>query len=99
VAGFVQIIEFRTSKHDEVEKLGQEWEAASSGDRLARRRIMLADRDDPDRRFNIVFFDSYEDAMKNSDLPVTNEFASKMMALADGPPTFYNLDLVEDRSL
>jgi hypothetical protein len=37
--------------------------------------------------------------MENSNLPVTQEFAKRMMALCDGPPTFYNLDVVEDRTL
>lgn len=46
-----------------------------------------------------MFFDSYDDAMANSDMPTTQEFAQKMMGLADGPPTFYNLDVVEDRQL
>ncbi len=31
--GFVQIIEFRTSKVDEVRKVGDEWEAAAGADR------------------------------------------------------------------
>ena len=31
-----------------------------------------------------MFFDSYESAMKNSELPVTKEFAEKMGGLADG---------------
>ena len=59
---------------------------------------MCVDRDDPNHLYNIVFFDSYEEAMQNSELPVTADFASKMMALADGPPTFHNLDVVEDKS-
>jgi hypothetical protein len=42
--GFVQIIEYRTSKIDEMRKVGEEWEQA------------------------------------------------------DGPPTFHNLDVVEDRN-
>jgi hypothetical protein len=46
-----------------------------------------------------VFFDSYESAMENSNLPVTQEFAQRMMALSDGPPSFFNLDVVEDRTL
>lgn len=29
--GFVQIIEFRTSKVDEMQALGDEWEAAAAG--------------------------------------------------------------------
>lgn len=96
--GFIQIIEFRTSKADEMRAMGEEWEQASAGVRTASRRITCEDRDNPGRYFNIVFFDSYEDAMKNSELPVTGEFAGKMMALADGPPTFYNLNVVDERS-
>lgn len=95
---FVQIIEFRTSKIDEMEKVGNEWEAAAGVDRKAQRRILCSDRDNDGRYFNIVFFDSYDDAMENSNLPVTQEFSQKLMALADGAPTFYNLDIVEDRS-
>ena len=52
----------------------------------------------PDRYFNIVFFNSYEEAMQNSSLPETDTFSKKMMGLADGPPTFYNLDVEDDRS-
>jgi quinol monooxygenase YgiN len=95
---FVQIIEFRTSKPEEFRALGEEWEQASAGQRTTSRRVTCQDRDDSSRYLNIVFFESYEDAMKNSELPVTQEFASKMMALADGPPTFTNLDVVEDSS-
>ena len=94
--GFVQIIEFRTSKYDEMRKVGDEWEAAAAGDSTVRRRVMCEDRDNPGRYFNIVFFDSHEAAMENSKLPVTQEFSQRMMALGDGPPTFYNLDIVDD---
>jgi hypothetical protein len=60
---------------------------------------MTEDRDNPGRYLNIVFFDSYESAMENSNSPVTQEFSQKMMALADGPPTFYNLNVVDDRDM
>ncbi len=96
---FVQIIDFRTSKADEMQKLGEEWEAATSGTRTARRRILTQDRDNPGRYLNIVFFDSYESAMENSNDPSTQEFSARMMALGDGPPTFYNLDVLEDRDM
>ncbi len=95
---FVQIIEFQTSKFDEMQKLGEQWEAAAGQDRTARRRILCQDRDQPGRYFNLVFFDSYESAMENSNQPATQEFSQKMMALGDGPPTFYNLDVLDDRS-
>jgi len=96
--GFVQIIEFRTSKFDEMRQVEQEWEQATEGSRKTVRRVLTQDRDHPGRYLNIVFFDSYDDAMANSALPETGAFSKKMMGLADGPPTFYNLDVVDDRS-
>jgi hypothetical protein len=94
---FVQIIEFRTSKFEDMQQLGNEWEAAAGSDSKARRRVLCRDRDDSNHYLNVVFFDSYEEAMENSSMPVTQEFSQRMIALADGSPTFYNLDVVEDR--
>ena len=36
-----------------------------------RRSIVTRDRNDPERHVLIVFFDSYESAMENSNLPET----------------------------
>jgi quinol monooxygenase YgiN len=95
---FIQIIEFRTDQIDEVRELDAQWQAqAKSEGATTERAILCADRDDPGRCMQIVFFESYEDAEKNSKLPITQAFAGKMMALADGAPTFHNLDVVEDR--
>jgi len=96
--GFVQIIEYQTSQIDEMRKVGEEWMEAVGDDSRARRRVMCADRDNPGRYVNVVFFDSYEEAMANSEHPVTQEYSQRLMAFADGPPTFYNLDVVEDVS-
>jgi hypothetical protein len=95
--GFVQIIDVRTSQVDQMRAVGDEWEKATEGKRKTRRRIVTQDRDNPGRHFLIVFFDSYEDAMENSALPETDALSQKMMGFADGPPTFYNLDVIEDR--
>lgn len=95
---FVQIIEFRTSRLDEIRKLDEEWNDRAGRETTARRGVLCEDRDNPGRCFQIVFFDSYESAMKNSDLPITKEFGEKIGALADGPPTFHNLNVVEDRT-
>jgi hypothetical protein len=97
LVAFVQIIEFRTSKFDEMQRIGNEWEAAAGDDSKARRRVLCRDRSDGSHFLNIVFFDSYDEAMENSNHPVTQEFSQKMMALADGAPVFYDLDVVEDR--
>lgn len=96
--GFVQIIEFRSKNYDEMRAVGEEWERVTAGNRKARRRVLCADRDVPGRYFNVVFFDSYEEAMENSAMPETDALSKKMMALADGPPTFYNLDVVDDKA-
>jgi hypothetical protein len=46
----------------------------------------------------MVFFDSYESAMVNSELPETQAIAKTFAELADTPPVFHDLDIVEDRS-
>ena len=98
MAGFVQIIEYRTQKPDEIMALMDEFqktrEAAGDGP-APTRGISCADRDESGRYFSIVEFASYEDAMENSQRADTTEFAEKMMELCDGPTKFYNLDLVQ----
>jgi quinol monooxygenase YgiN len=95
---FIQIIEFRTDDIDGFSKLGDEWEAATEGERTTQRAVIARDRNNPDRYFNIVFFDSYESAMTNSNLPATAAFAEKLQTKVKGEPTFHDLDVVEDRS-
>jgi hypothetical protein len=98
MAGFIQIIEFTTSRPDEVRVLGEEYRNArkASGDAApVLRGTFTADRDRPNTYLNIVEFPTYEDAMKNSANPATGEFAQKMMVLCDGPAKFYNLDVSE----
>jgi hypothetical protein len=96
--GFVQIIEFRSGNLDAMQGVAEQWEKETEGKRKVGRRVMCRDRKDPNRYFNVVFFDSYESAMQNSDLPETQRFAQEMMKFADGPPTFYDLDVIDDRS-
>ncbi|TDW21286.1 hypothetical protein [Kribbella kalugense] len=95
MAGFVQIIEYRTSKPDEIKALLEDYQAKreAGGDGPSPvRGLSCADRDEPGRYFSIVEFASYEEAMENSKRADTTEFATKMMELCDGPSTFYNLD-------
>jgi hypothetical protein len=94
---FVQIIEFSTSDFEGMQEIDQEWERATEGKRTARRQLVARDRDHPGRYFSLVFFDSYESAMENSELPETKAAAGRYIELADGPATFYNLDVLEDR--
>ena len=98
MAGFIQIIEFTTSRPDEVQALGTEYRAGrvADGGRLpVLRGTITADKDRPNTYLNIVEFASHADAMENSNHPATSEFSQKMMTLCDGPPKFYNLDVLE----
>ena len=90
---FVQIIEFTTTRPDEVEALSTEWQAQTEGRRTAQRGTFTQDRDRPNTYVQIVEFPSYEDAMANSALPETAGFAERVSALCDGPMTFRNLDV------
>lgn len=96
---FIQVIEFRSSKPDEIAALVGSYRDAAGGKTTARRGLLTRSRDDDNAYVNIVFFDSFEEAMNNSELPETSAFAEKMMALCDGPPTFHNLDVVVDDEL
>ncbi|HEV2885602.1 MAG TPA: hypothetical protein VGX49_01710 [Jatrophihabitans sp.] len=95
MAGFIQIIQYSTSRIDEVQALAQERMAQQPESGSGIRGIVSADRDHPNRYFVIVEFDSYEAAMENSNRPETTEFSKKMGALCDGPPTFHNLDVID----
>jgi len=95
---FIQIIQFQTDKMEEGRKHVDEYLAATEGRRTVQRSILCRDRDKPDHYVNIVFFDSYEDAMKNSEMPETGQLAAKLAELSTGPQTFSNLEVVFEQS-
>ena len=95
--GFIQIVEYRTSRRDEVDALHKQWEEADSAG-MEVRVVDCADRDQPGTYMTIVEFPSYEAAMENSNRPETTAFAEQMQKLCDGPPTFRNLDVVYEPS-
>jgi hypothetical protein len=90
---FIQIIEARTSRIGEIQALMDEWVTKTEGRRNADRAGLTADRDQPGTYVQIVEFPSYEEAMANSNLPETGEFAARLAELCDAPPTFRNLDV------
>lgn len=93
VAGFVQVVDFSTSKIDQVETLGKRMQDERGEGLLARKVTLTADRDHPHHYLLIVEFNSYDEAMRNSSDPVTDRYAAEMEELLDGPPTFHNLDV------
>jgi hypothetical protein len=93
---FVQVIEFTTTGAGVVDSLLDEWLEKTEGKRTGTRGVTARDRDRPNTYVQIVEFPSYEEAMANSGLPETAEFAARLAELCEGPPTFRNLDVVRE---
>lgn len=96
---FVQVLEFRTSHHEEIMALDKKWRKETEGKRTATSMTITQDRDRPGTYIWMIRFPSYEAAMENNDLPETQKISGEMMKLADGPPSFRNLDVMEQRDL
>jgi quinol monooxygenase YgiN len=94
MARFIQIIELETSKIGEVDALAQELQKEGGDTFLARRAVTTEDRDNPGHYYVIVEFDSYEEAMRNSESELVNTYSEKLGALVDAPPSFRILDVV-----
>ena len=95
---FVQIMEITTSNYDAITDLDRQWRAATEGKRTLRREVVARDRNNPDRYIVLAFFDSYESAMENSNLPETQEFSARFGEFTDGPVIFQDFDIIEDNS-
>ena len=95
---FIQIVEFTTDDIDSVRKIDDEWVDATHGKRTARRQILTQDRNNPNRYLAVVFFDSYESAMKNSELPETQAFAERYQQ-GTKDVAFHDLEVISDQSL
>lgn len=96
---FVQIIDCRTEKLDELNQLLDSWVEQTQGTRTASHAMVATDHADSTHVVEIVEFPSYEAAMRNSGLPETERISREMAALCDAPPTFTDLDVVRDVSL
>ena len=96
---FVQIVEFKTSNLDRALELDSKWRKATEGKRTATSVTKTLDRDRPETYLWIIEFPSYEEAMRNNELPETQEISREMMKLAEGDPTFRNLDVMEESAV
>lgn len=94
---FLQVIEYQTSKPDEVQALGEAYRqkrlADDDGSQAPGQVLFGKDRDRDNVYLTIVRFPSAEVAMENSQREDTGELAAQMAALCDGSPTFRNIDL------
>ncbi|MEV0638838.1 ester cyclase [Streptomyces sp. NPDC050619] len=96
---FVQLIDCRTDRFDEMNRLMDSWVEQTKGKRTATHAVVGKDRSDASHFIEIVEFPSYEEAMRNSGLPETDRIFREMVALCDATPTFTDLDVVRDEQL
>lgn len=96
---FVQLIDCRTSRLDEMNRLMDDWVEQTKGKRTATHAVVGKDRSDAAHIIEVVEFPSYEEAMRNSNLPETDRIFRGMVALCDEMPTFVDLDVVRDEQL
>lgn len=91
---FIQVIQAKTSRPDEVRALMKEWgELPDEGSGFLGGTYGITD----DGTFlAVVRFESQEKAMANSDRPETDAMAQRMAALTDGPPDFQDCDDVTE---
>lgn len=84
---------------EEFMALEDEFAKATEGKRTIRRGIGCMGTDDPSLRVLLAFFDSKEDAEANSQLPGTDQIASKVMGMIkEDMPQFLNLEVKSDRT-
>ncbi|MFK4144330.1 ester cyclase [Streptomyces sp. NPDC004065] len=96
---FVQLIECRTNRLDEMNRLIDTWVERTGGRRTATHAMVGKDRSDAAHVVELVEFPSYEEAVRNSKLPETDETFRNMIALCEETPSFTDLDVVRDESL
>ena len=94
---FVQVIEYTTTKYDEVRAIGNRFaETRRTGGGPKPHTIsFLKDRDRPNTYRTVARFASYEEAMENSSREDTTKMAGEIAALCDDQ-TFRNFDLLDE---
>ncbi|MBB2912581.1 quinol monooxygenase YgiN [Streptosporangium becharense] len=96
---FIQVIEFESTREEDIRRLMDEWRDTTADERTATRTTLTRDRARPEHYVAIVRFPSYEEAMRNSKLPQTDKLARRMREICDGPLRFMDLDVVRDEDL
>ncbi|CAL9478339.1 hypothetical protein SUDANB105_02964 [Streptomyces sp. enrichment culture] len=96
---FVQVIDCKTSRFEEIDRLMDRWVEQTKGKRTATHSLIGKDRSDASHFIEIVEFPSYEEAMRNSELPETDRIFREMVSICDETPTFTDLDVVRDEQL
>ena len=93
---YIQLVEFDT-RHpvDEVRQAMNSWLKASRGKRTLQMAIVAEDHDRPNHYWELLEFDSEQEAARTAELPETKAAFERWSRLLDTEPTFHNLDVVE----
>ncbi len=90
---FLQFIEFHARDLGGFRNLVELWRERMGGETTARWGIVGADRDRPGTYVEVVAFPDHDSAMRNSEHPVTADFAKQMQEVTEGEAGFRNLDI------
>jgi hypothetical protein len=93
---FVQVLTYETEHRNEMDAALRRWLEDTEDVRRARKRLLLKERAAENRYVEVVFFDSYEDAMHNSRLPATNVLSREIERLTVDGFNFRDFDVVAD---
>jgi hypothetical protein len=96
---FIQLIDYKTTRVDEVQALLTRWIEATGGIRTATCTTVGRDRDDPTHFIEILQFPAYDEAMRNSNLPETSKVHEEFASLCVESPKFVNLDVIRDERI
>ncbi|MCW2718860.1 hypothetical protein [Pseudonocardia sp.] len=92
---FLQLIEYRTERPEEMQQILKRWLAAIGAHRTARWYVTTADRDHPATYVQLVEFPSHDAATANSGHPATARFAAELREICSEDLIFRNLDVTE----
>jgi predicted small metal-binding protein len=92
---FLQLIEFHARDLEGFRATAEQWRERMGRETTARWGVVAADRDRPDTYVEVVAFPDFDAAMRNSEHPVTADFAKRMQEVTEGEASFRNLDVVQ----
>jgi hypothetical protein len=90
-AVFIQVIQGKCTRQDELRAMAEGWRAELSGGAVGWLGGTYGFTDD-DQFLGVVRFESREAAMQNSARQEQTQWAEKMMSLMDGPVEFHDCD-------
>jgi quinol monooxygenase YgiN len=93
MAGYVQVLQFKADDIEAIEQVAHQMREEFGDDFKVVHSTVSEDREKPGHFTIIAEFNSYEEAMTQSNDPRMTKSAEAMAALVDGPITFYNLDV------